>query len=85
MAKRRKKQQEQRSIIDFAKEHNTGLFKFFWGIVVGISALFGYLQGYPLVQAGQTGYGILMGLLYGVGAFLAILAAFYINRKLKGL
>lgn len=85
MAKRRKKTQEKRTLFDFAVTHRSGLLKVFWVLVIGISALFGYLRGYPLVEAGQVEYGVLIGLLYGVGAFLAILAAFFINRKLKGL
>ncbi|GAB4424409.1 MAG: hypothetical protein Kow0031_03400 [Anaerolineae bacterium] len=84
MAKRRRKTQEKQTIYQWAYAHRSGLLKLFWGLVIGISALFGYLQGYPLVQAGQVGYGLLIGLLYGGGAFLAILGAFYLNRKLKG-
>jgi hypothetical protein len=84
MAKRRKKTQEKQSLRNFISTHHSSAIKFLWVLVIIISALFGYSRGYPLVQAGQVSYGIMIGLLYGVGAFLAILAAFYINRKLKG-
>ncbi len=84
MAKRRRKTEQKQTVVDFAYTHRSGLLKLLWALVIGISALFGYLQGYPLVQDGQVGYGILIGLLYGGGALLAILGAFYINRKLKG-
>lgn len=84
MAKRRKKTQEKQDWPSFVATHRTGLMILLWALVIIVCALFGYSRGYPLVQAGQLGYGIMIGLLYGVGAFLAILAAFYVNRKLKG-
>ena len=85
MAKRRKKSQQKTSLLNFAGDNRAGLLKVFWAFVVIVSVLFGFSQTYPIIQAGQVGYGIMLGLLYSVGAFLAILAAFYINRKLRGM
>lgn len=85
MAKRRPKQltfEEQRAA--FIKRRNL-LLTLLWGFVVLVAALFGYSHGYPLVAAGQTVQGFLIGFAYGGGALLAILIAFFLNRKLRGL
>jgi hypothetical protein len=61
------------------------LLTLLWAFVAVIAVLYGYSHGYPVVAAGQTMRGILTGLAYGGGAFMAILVAFFINRKLRGL
>jgi predicted MFS family arabinose efflux permease len=85
MAKRRPKQltpEEQHAAL--MKRRNL-LLGILWTFVTIIAVLFGYSHGYPLVAAGQTIQGILVGLAYGVGALLAIMVAFFLNRKLRGL
>ena len=85
MAKRRPQQ------LTPAEQHATLLKRrnlllgILWTFVTIIAVLFGYSHGYPLVAAGQTIQGILVGLAYGVGALLAIMVAFFLNRKLRGL
>lgn len=61
------------------------LLKLGWALVIIISGLFGYSYGYPIVAQGQVVKGILIGLVYGGGAFVAILISFFLNRKLRGL
>lgn len=56
-----------------------------WVFIAVVAILYGYSHGYPLVAAGQTVQGILVGLAYGVGALLAVMIALYLNRKLRGL
>jgi hypothetical protein len=85
MAKRRPKQltpEEQYAV--FTKRRNL-LLGLVWTFVVVVAVLFGYSHGYPLVAAGQIVQGILVGFAYGGGALLAILVAFFVNRKLRGL
>lgn len=85
MAKRRSNQltpAEQQSAL--MKRRNM-LLGILWAFVVVVAILYGYSHGYPLVAAGQTVQGILVGLAYGVGALLAVMIAFYLNRKLRGL
>ena len=85
MAKRRFSQlspEEQKA--EFTKRRNL-LLSLVWGFVVIVAILFGYSHGYPLVAAGQTMQGILIGLAYGGGALLAIVFALFLNRKLRGL
>ncbi len=85
MAKRRSKQvtpaEQQATLL---KRRNM-LLGILWAFVVVVAILYGYSHGYPLVAAGQTVQGILVGLAYGVGALLAVMIAFYLNRKLRGL
>jgi hypothetical protein len=87
MAKRRKKSDKKQSttIPEFIQNHQALLMKLMWGLVVGLSVLYGVSQAYPLIAAGQVQHGLLIGVVYGGGALLAISAAYYINRKLKGL
>ncbi len=61
------------------------LLAIIWTFVVVVAVLYGYSHGYPLVAAGQTIRGILIGMAYGGGALLAILIALFLNRKLRGL
>jgi hypothetical protein len=85
MAKRRPRQltpEEQQ--VALRKRRNL-LLIILWILLVGIAALYGYSNGYPLVASGQTMKGILTGLAYGGGALLAILMALFLNRKLRGL
>jgi len=56
-----------------------------WLTILVIAALYGYVHASPLLVEGQVMWGIIMGLAYGLGAFALIVAAFFINRKLKGL
>lgn len=56
-----------------------------WTFVMVVAVLYGYSHGYPLVAAGQTIQGVLIGIAYGGGALLAILIALFLNRKLRGL
>jgi hypothetical protein len=57
--------------------------KIVWGVVIGVCVLFGCTYGYPLVEDGQVVKGILIGLVYGGGAFMAILISFSLNQKLN--
>lgn len=85
MAKRRsKKLTPARQQVALTQRRNM-LLGILWAFVVIIAVLFGYFNGYPIVAAGQTFQGILVGLLYGGGALLALVFAFYLNRKLRGL
>lgn len=81
MAKRKSKQGQQQE----SSEKRRAIFiKIGWGLVVGVSILFGYSYGYPLVAEGEVVRGILTGLAYGGGALMALLVSLYLNRKLKG-
>jgi TRAP-type C4-dicarboxylate transport system permease small subunit len=60
------------------------LLQVVWLVIVIIAALFGYSQASPLLAQGQVMWGIIMGLAYGLGALALIMAAFYLNRKMKG-
>ncbi len=82
MAKRRSKRTNQQEAIE---QRRALLLKIGWGVIILISLMFGYSFGAPLVAEGQLVKGIFIGLAYGSGALLAILAAFFLNRKLKGL
>jgi hypothetical protein len=85
MAKRRPKQltpEEKHAVI---MKRRKLLLALVWSFVVIVAALYGYSHGYPLVAAGQTMRGILIGLAYGGGSLLAILIALFLNRKIKGL
>lgn len=85
MAKRRPKAlDQQQSQPAWQKRRNLAL-ALLWVIIAVIAALYGYSHGYPLFAAGQTMWGILIGLAYGGGAFLAILVALFLNRKMRGL
>jgi hypothetical protein len=84
MAKRRPKQltpEQQRTAL--MKRRNL-LLAIVWVFIVVIAGLYGYSHGYPLVAAGQTIQGILVGLAYGGGALLLIVVALFLNRKLRG-
>jgi hypothetical protein len=84
MAKRRSKQltpEEKRAAL--MKRRNL-LLAIVWVFIVVIAGLYGYSHGYPLVAAGQTVQGILVGLAYGGGALLLIVVALFLNRKLRG-
>ena len=84
MAKRRSKQltpEEKRAAL--MKRRNL-LLAIVWVFIVIIAGLYGYTHGYPLVAAGQTMQGILVGLAYGGGALLLIVIALFLNRKLRG-
>ncbi len=81
MAKRQPKYQNQTKTL----EKRRGLiFKLLWAVVIIICGLFGYSYGYPLVAEGQMVKGILIGLAYSGGAFIAILISYFLNQKLKG-
>lgn len=81
MAKRKSKQSQQQD----AFEKRRAIFvKIGWALVVGVSILFGYSYGSPLIAEGEVVRGILTGLAYGGGALLALLVSLYLNRKLKG-
>ncbi|HXV43380.1 MAG TPA: hypothetical protein VEC96_09975 [Anaerolineae bacterium] len=84
MAKRRPKQltpEQQRAAL--MKRRNL-LWAIVWVFIIIIAGLYGYSHGYPLVAAGQTMQGILVGLAYGGGALLLIVIALFLNRKLRG-
>jgi hypothetical protein len=84
MAKRRPKQltpEQQRAAL--MKRRNL-LLAIVWVFIIIIAGLYGYSHGYPLVAAGQTMQGILVGLAYGGGALLLIVIALFLNRKLRG-
>ena len=84
MAKRRPKQstpEQQRAAL--MKRRNL-LWAIVWVFIIIIAGLYGYSHGYPLVAAGQTIQGILVGLAYGGGALLLIVIALFLNRKLRG-
>lgn len=85
MAKRRPKQVTPNQQPSTLMKRRNLLLTLLWVIVATIAALYGYSHGYPLVAAGQTMQGILIGLAYGGGAFLAIVMALFLNRKLRGL
>ncbi len=66
-------------------KRRTLLLKLIWGVLILICILFGYSQGYPIVVEGDLIRGVLVGLVYGGGAFILLLVALFLNRKLKGL
>lgn len=81
MAKRQPKQtHEEEQLL----KYRPLVLKLTWGVVLIISVLFGYFNGYPVAAQGQIGKGILIGLAYGGGALLVILISVFLNRKLKG-
>lgn len=84
MAKRRLQPSNQQPQSALMKRRNLVL-ALLWVIIAVVAAFYGYSHGYPLVAAGQTMQGILIGLTYGGGAFLAIVLALFLNRKLRGL
>jgi hypothetical protein len=61
------------------------LLKLIWSLIIIISVLYGYSNGYPIVAQGNVLQGILVGLAYGGGALFLIGLAFFLNRKLRGL
>lgn len=61
------------------------LLRVVWLTILVIAAFYGYVNASPFLAEGQVMWGIIMGLAYGLGAFALIAAAFFINRKLKGL
>ncbi|RME73815.1 MAG: hypothetical protein D6784_11240 [Chloroflexi bacterium] len=79
MAKRQAKQKD----TDFDRVRKQWQ-RILWAIVIIICILFGYSYGYPVVAAGETGRGILVGLAYGGGAFIAVSVSYFLNQKLKG-
>jgi hypothetical protein len=61
------------------------LLKLVWGALILICILFGYSRGYPIAVEGDLIRGVLVGVAYGGGAFILVLGALFLNRKLKGL
>ncbi len=61
------------------------LLKLMAGVILILVILYGYSNAYPLINAGQFWWGILIGVVYGGGALGLILGAFYLNRKMRGL
>jgi hypothetical protein len=84
MAKRRSKQLTPEEQRDALMKRRNLLLAIVWVFIVVIAGLYGYSHGYPLVAAGQTIQGILVGLAYGGGALLLIVVALFLNRKLRG-
>jgi hypothetical protein len=82
MAKRQSKAKDRDDII---LKRRALYKKLGWAVVGVVSLLFGISYGYPIVAEGELARGILTGLGYGGGAFLAILISLFLNRKLKGL
>jgi hypothetical protein len=85
MAKRRSKQLTPEERHARLMKRRNLLQAILWLIIVVVAILYGYSHGYPLVAAGQTAQGILIGLAYGGGSLLLILMALFLNRKLRGL
>jgi len=85
MAKRRRRQTNQTKLYTFLTERRVLLLRLGWVLIIVICTFFGYTNGYPIVAEGQTLKGILIGLAYGGGAFMAIVISLFLNRKLKGL
>jgi Na+/H+ antiporter NhaC len=81
MAKRQPKQKKQEEALEKRK---VLIVRILWVFVVIVCLLFGYSYGYPIVAQGQVAKGFLIGLVYGGGAFLAILVSYFLNQKLKG-
>lgn len=84
MTKRRPKQLTPEQQNEALMKRRNLLLILVWGFVIVVAVLYGYSQGYPIVAAGQTMRGIVIGLAYGGGALLAILVALFLNRKLRG-
>ncbi|MFN8457486.1 MAG: hypothetical protein U0401_22975 [Anaerolineae bacterium] len=84
MARRRPKQSKQQPQSASLKRRNLYL-ALLWVAVAVIAALYGYTHSYSLFAEGQIMQGILIGLAYGGGAFLVILMALFLNRKMRGL
>jgi hypothetical protein len=82
MAKRQSKRKDRE---DTLLKRRALYTKLAWVAVGIVSLLFGISYGYPIVAKGELVRGILTGLGYGGGAFLAILISLFLNRKLKGL
>jgi TRAP-type C4-dicarboxylate transport system permease small subunit len=85
VAKRRSKQpapERQQAVLMKRRKLLLGVL---WLVIIVIAGLIGYSHASPLVAEGQMARGILMGLVYGVGALGLIGAAFFVNRKLRGL
>ncbi|MCG3211597.1 MAG: hypothetical protein FOGNACKC_05243 [Anaerolineae bacterium] len=85
MAKRKRKEQKKFNIYDYVENNRVNIMRGFWVLAAVLCIILGYSRGYPLVAAGQGWTGVLIGLAWGVGAFLAIVLSFFLNRKLKGL
>jgi hypothetical protein len=81
MAKRQSKHKAQTEALD---KRRILIQKLLWGFVITVCILFGYVYGSPIIAEGQVIKGILTGLAYGGGAFIAIMISFFLNRKLKG-
>lgn len=85
MAKRKSTQPTPEQKYEAILKRRELLLKLMYGIVGIIIILFGYSYGYPIVAAGQLWWGIFIGMVYSLGALLLVVAAFYLNRKMKGL
>jgi hypothetical protein len=85
MAKRRRNKSREPWLYQLFEKNRAHLPKVFWAVTVILSIWFGYTRGYPIVAQGETWNGIMIGLAYGGGAFIAISISYYLNRKLKGL
>jgi hypothetical protein len=81
MAKRQPKYKQQ---ADALQKRRILITRLLWAFVIIICVLFGYSYGSPLVAEGQLAKGVLIGLAYGGGAFVAVLISFFLNQKLKG-
>jgi len=81
MAKRQPKHKQQ---ADALEKRRVLITRLLWAFVIILCVLFGYSYGSPLVAEGQLSKGILIGLAYGGGAFVAVLISFFLNQKLKG-
>ena len=81
MAKRRSKRKDQQEVLE---KRRAIIIKVVWAGVIILCLLFGYSYGYPIAAEGEVAKGFLIGLLYGGGAFIAILISLFLNRKLKG-
>jgi uncharacterized membrane protein YfcA len=82
MAKRQSKRKDRE---DTLLKRRALYEKLVWVVTGIVSLLFGISYGYPIVAEGELARGILTGLAFGGGAFLVILVALFLNRKLKGL
>ena len=85
MAKRQPKQKNQEQTQATLMQWRERLLKFGWLFLLIVAGLFGYAYGYPIAAQGNLLEGILTGVAYGAGALLMILAAIFLNRKMRGL
>jgi VIT1/CCC1 family predicted Fe2+/Mn2+ transporter len=84
MAKRKRPQKESLTLYDRLVKYQPQIIRGLWIFVVLICFFYGYTKAAPIIATGELWNGLLIGFAYGMGALLAVLAAFFFNQKLRG-